>query len=107
MEWFQLGMAGLQGLAGAFRGRAEREAGRQARQTAYYNASALDREADALDAESAENQMRMRAMQGVATGQAAAQTAASASRCSARTASARVRSSGACSAFWSRSAAAS
>ena len=52
MEWFQLGMAGLQGLAGAFRGRAEREAGRQARQTAYYNASALDREADALDAES-------------------------------------------------------
>ena len=68
MEWFQLGMAGLQGLAGAFRGRAEREAGRQARQTAYYNASAL---------ESAENQMRMRAMQGVATGQAAAQTAAS------------------------------
>ena len=56
MEWFQLGMAGLQGLAGAFRGRAEREAGRQARQTAYYNASALDREADALDAESAENQ---------------------------------------------------
>ena len=79
MEWFQLGMAGLQGLAGAFRGRAEREAGRQARQTAYYNASALDREADALDAESAENQMRMRAMQGVATGQAAAQTAASGS----------------------------
>lgn len=77
MEWFQLGMAGLQGLAGAFRGRAERQAGRQARQTAYYNASALDREADALDAESAENQMRMRAMQGVATGQAAAQTAAS------------------------------
>lgn len=77
MEWFQLGMAGLQGLAGAFRGRAEREAGRQTRQTAYYNASALDREADALDAESAENQMRMRAMQGVATGQAAAQTAAS------------------------------
>lgn len=77
MEWFQLGMAGLQGLSGAFRGSAERMAGRQARQTAYYNAAQLDREAQGLAAESSENQMRMREMQGVAVGQAATQTAAS------------------------------
>lgn len=77
MEWFQLGMAGLQGVAGAFRGSAERIAGQQARKTAYYNAAQLDREAQELGAEGAENQMRMRAMQGVAVGQVAARTAAS------------------------------
>lgn len=77
MEWFQLGMAGLQGLSGVMKGGAERMAGRQARQTSYYNAAAMERAAEEMGAESAENQMRLRAMQGVAVGQAAARTAAS------------------------------
>ena len=77
MQWFQLGMAGLQGLSGIMKGSAERLAGKQARQTAYYNAEKIERDAGELAAESAENQMRLRAMQGVAVGQVAARTAAS------------------------------
>lgn len=75
--WFQLGMAALQGASGLMQGAAQRAAGKQAREAAYYNAAAMEREAGELGAESAENQMRLRAMQGIGVGQAAARTAAS------------------------------
>lgn len=70
-------MGALQGLSGAMKGGAQSAAGRAERDTAYYNADKLQREAKVLGSEGAENQLRMRAMQGVAVGQEVARTGAS------------------------------